>query len=154
MLILQDTASMNLMKYIKEEYAGVGEKAETVNQAFRNNAAYNNINIEPELAKITTPTVVIQGDQDYVVGLGHAELIYDALSGLSSENKGDGLLKRKAIVDNVFNSEKLTKEQSTELVEKNQDKLILNPELKKRFSGKRYLVKFYCNISCKEFFIS
>lgn len=52
------------------------------------------------------------------------------------ENKGDGLVKGKAIVDNVFNSEKLTKEQSAELVEKNQDKLILNPGLKRRFSGK------------------
>ncbi len=85
--VLQDTALMNLMKYTEEEYAGVGEKAETVNRAFRNNAAYNNINIEPELTKIKTPTVVIQGERDYVVGLGHAELIYDALSGLSSENK-------------------------------------------------------------------
>jgi pimeloyl-ACP methyl ester carboxylesterase len=85
--VLQDTALMNLMKYTKEEYARVGKKAETVNRAFRNNAAYNNINIEPELAKIKTPTVVIQGDQDYVVGLGHAGLIFDALSGLSSENK-------------------------------------------------------------------
>ncbi|SMO91936.1 hypothetical protein SAMN06265379_11534 [Saccharicrinis carchari] len=56
------------------------------------------------------------------------------------ENKGDGLVKEKAIVDNVFNSEKLTEEQSIELVEQNQDELLLNPELKRRFSGKRYLV--------------
>jgi len=85
--VLQDTALMKLMKYSEEEYAEVGEKAEIVNRAFRNNPEYNNINIEPELTKIKTPTVVIQGDQDYVVGLGHAELIYNALSGLSSENK-------------------------------------------------------------------
>lgn len=56
------------------------------------------------------------------------------------ENKGDGLVKGKAIVDNVFNSEKLTKEESIEVVEQNQDKLLLNEGLKKRFSGKRYLV--------------
>ncbi|MBZ0243811.1 MAG: hypothetical protein K8F24_11385 [Bacteroidales bacterium] len=56
------------------------------------------------------------------------------------ENKGDGLVKGKAIVEDVFNSEKLTKEQSIALVEQNQEKLLLNPELKKRFSGKRYLV--------------
>jgi hypothetical protein len=56
------------------------------------------------------------------------------------ENKGDGLVKGKAIVDNVFNSEKLTKEQSIELVDQNQNKLLLNSGLKKRFSGKRYLV--------------
>ncbi len=56
------------------------------------------------------------------------------------ENKGDGLVKGKAIVENVFNSEKLTKEQSIEIVEKHQDKLLLNKGLEKRFAGKRYLV--------------
>ncbi|MCG6189342.1 hypothetical protein [Maribellus maritimus] len=56
------------------------------------------------------------------------------------ENKGDGLVKAKAIVEEVFNSEKLTKEESVEIVEQNQDKLLLNAGLTKRFSGKRYLV--------------
>ncbi len=56
------------------------------------------------------------------------------------ENKGDGLIKGKAVVDSVFNSDKLTKEQSIEIVEENQDKLLLNKELGKRFGGKRYLV--------------
>ena len=56
------------------------------------------------------------------------------------ENKGDGLVKGKAIVDSVYNSEKLTKEQSIEIVEKNQKKLLLNKGLEKRFSGKRYIV--------------
>ena len=56
------------------------------------------------------------------------------------ENKGDGLVKGKAVVDNVFNSEKLTKEQSIEIVEQNQDKLLLNEAMIKRFAGKRYLV--------------
>lgn len=85
--VVQDTALMRLMKYTEEDYAEVGEKAEIVNTAFRNTPSYNNINIEPELKWIKIPTAVIQGDQDYVVGLGHAELIYNALSGLSSENK-------------------------------------------------------------------
>lgn len=53
------------------------------------------------------------------------------------ENKGDGLVKGKAIVENVFNSEKLTKEQSIKLVEQNQAKLLLNSGLEKRFSGKK-----------------
>jgi hypothetical protein len=56
------------------------------------------------------------------------------------ENKGDGLIKAKATVDTVFNSEKLTKEESIKIVEDNQDKLKLNAGLKKRFAGKRYLV--------------
>ncbi len=56
------------------------------------------------------------------------------------ENNGDGLVKGRAVVDNVFNSEKLTKEQLIEIVGQNQDKLILVKGLEKRFSGKRYLV--------------
>jgi len=56
------------------------------------------------------------------------------------ENKEGGLVKGKAIVKNIFNSEKLTKEQSIEIVEKYQDKLLLNKGLEKRFIGKRYLV--------------
>ncbi len=56
------------------------------------------------------------------------------------ENIGDGLVKGKAIVENVFNSDKLTKEQSIEIVNQNQNKLLLNKGLEKRFAGKRYLV--------------
>jgi hypothetical protein len=56
------------------------------------------------------------------------------------ENKGDGLVKGKAVVYSVFNSEKLTKEQSIEIVKKHQDKLLLNKGLEKRFAGKRYLI--------------
>lgn len=85
--VVSDTALMNLMKYNAAEYAEIAEKAETVNRAFRNNPEYNNINIESDLARIKTPTVVIQGDQDYVVGVKHAELIFNALKGLSKENK-------------------------------------------------------------------
>lgn len=85
--VVQDTALMKLMKYSEEEYAEVGNKAEIVNTAFRNTPSYNNINIEPELKEIKTPTIVIQGEQDYVVGTGHAELIYYALTNLSNEKK-------------------------------------------------------------------
>ena len=85
--VLQDSALMNLMRYNREEYVEIAKKAETVNRAFRNNPDYNNINIESDLANIKTPTIVIQGDKDYVVGIEHAELIYKALSGLSEENK-------------------------------------------------------------------
>jgi hypothetical protein len=48
--VLQDTALMKLMKYAEKEYVKVGEKAEIVNRAFRNNPDYNNINIETEFA--------------------------------------------------------------------------------------------------------
>lgn len=85
--VLKDTALLNLMHYTEEELISVGEKAEIVNRAFRNNAAYNNLNIEQKLVQITTPTAVIQGDRDYVVGLGHAQLIYDALTSLPASKK-------------------------------------------------------------------
>lgn len=85
--VIEDTALLRLMRYTPEEYALIGEKAEVVNAAFRNTPSYNNINIEPELKHISTPTLIIQGEQDYVVGVGHAELIYNALSGLSSNKK-------------------------------------------------------------------
>jgi hypothetical protein len=55
-------------------------------------------------------------------------------------NNGEGEVKAKAIVSNVFNSEKMTKEESIALVEENQDKLKLTKKQFKRWSGKRYIV--------------
>jgi hypothetical protein len=63
------------------------------------------------------------------------------------ENKGDGLIKAKALVSNVLNSDQLTQDESLKLVEKHQDKLLLDNGLLKRFGGKRYLVL----ITVKEF---
>jgi hypothetical protein len=63
------------------------------------------------------------------------------------ENNGDGQVKAKAVVDEVFNSEKLTKEESEEVVKKYQNKLLLGTNLMKRFAGKRFIVL----ISIKEF---
>ncbi len=56
------------------------------------------------------------------------------------ENNGEGLIKGKALVTEVINSDKLTQEQSIEMVNQYQDKLLLNTALEKRFAGKRYLV--------------
>ncbi len=58
------------------------------------------------------------------------------------ENKGDRLIKGAAEVEEVFNSGKLTKEESAELIEKYQNKLMLDTGLLKRFSGKRYINLF------------
>jgi len=63
------------------------------------------------------------------------------------ENKGDGLVKAKAVVSDVFNSEKMTKEESIELVDRFQERLQLDRGLLQRFSGKRYIVL----ITIKEF---
>lgn len=56
------------------------------------------------------------------------------------QNKGDGMVRACAVVCEVFNSEKLTEEQSAQWVETNQPKLHLTPEQVKRWAGKRYLV--------------
>lgn len=55
-------------------------------------------------------------------------------------NNGEGKVKAKANVKQVFNSEKMTKEESIELVENNSDKLNLTDKQYKRWAGKRYLV--------------
>lgn len=56
------------------------------------------------------------------------------------ENIGDGLVKAKAIVKDVLNTGQLTKEESEKFVMANQDHLLLDKNLLKRFAGKRYLV--------------
>ena len=56
------------------------------------------------------------------------------------QNKGDGLVRAVARVKAVFNSEKLTEEQSAALLRTNQPKLKLTPEQITRWRGKRYLV--------------
>lgn len=55
-------------------------------------------------------------------------------------NNGEGLVKAKAVVKSVFNSEKMTKDESIALVNENMDKLRLSEAQKKRWAGKRYLV--------------
>ena len=55
-------------------------------------------------------------------------------------NNAEGVIKAKAIVTDVFTSEKMTREESIALVEKNQDKLYLTDHQFKRWAGKRYLV--------------
>lgn len=56
------------------------------------------------------------------------------------ENNGDGVVRASATVKHVFNSEKLSEEQSAALLKSSQSKLQLTPEQTKRWSGKRYLV--------------
>jgi hypothetical protein len=55
-------------------------------------------------------------------------------------NNGEGLIRGKCVVEDVENSEKLTKEISVQLVKENQSKLNLTSKQFKRWAGKRYLV--------------
>jgi hypothetical protein len=60
-------------------------------------------------------------------------------------NNSEGLILAKANVESVFNSDKLTKEESTRLVESHQNKLQLSQTQQERWSGKRYLVLIEVN---------
>jgi hypothetical protein len=56
------------------------------------------------------------------------------------ENNGDGIVRASATVNTVFNSDKLSEEQSAALLKSNQPGLKLTAEQTKRWAGKRYLV--------------
>ena len=55
-------------------------------------------------------------------------------------NNAEGLVKARARVKKVTNSEKMTKEESTGMVVELQEKLQLTPAQIKRWAGKRFLV--------------
>lgn len=55
-------------------------------------------------------------------------------------NNAEGFVKAKAIVDSVFNSDKMSPEESVALVKKHQDKLNLSETQFTKWAGKRYIV--------------
>lgn len=55
-------------------------------------------------------------------------------------NNAEGVVKTRATVQSVINSDKMSKEESIALVEDYQDKLELTPKQFDRWAGKRYLV--------------
>ena len=56
------------------------------------------------------------------------------------ENNAKGMILATARVESVFNSEKMTEEESIQLVNSNQAKLQLTKQQFDRWAGKRYLV--------------
>ncbi len=55
-------------------------------------------------------------------------------------NNGEGAVRARAAVSSVFNSEKMNKEDSCRLVEKNQNQLQLSDKQFQKWAGKRYVV--------------
>ena len=55
-------------------------------------------------------------------------------------NNAEGEINARGVVSSVFNSEKMTKDESIALVEKNQDKLRLTARQFQKWAGKRYIV--------------
>jgi hypothetical protein len=60
-------------------------------------------------------------------------------------NNGEGKIKASGAVKNVFNSNKMTKEESINLVKNVQNKLILSDKEFNRWAGKRYIILIEVN---------
>lgn len=94
--VLTDSVMLSSMHFTPKQFKATMKKAEIVNAAFRNNAEYNTLNIEQKLNKIHTPVLVVQGEEDRVVGVKQAQIIYDALKGLGQRDKELFLLPKVA----------------------------------------------------------
>ena len=55
-------------------------------------------------------------------------------------NNAEGVVKARALVSSVYNSEKMNTEESIKLVRENQHKLLLSEKQFQKWAGKRYLV--------------
>ena len=60
-------------------------------------------------------------------------------------NDGEGLVKAKAVVASVFNSEKMSTDESAALVNNHQNTLQLTDAQMKKWAGKRYIVLIELN---------
>ena len=82
-------------------------------------------------------TMIVRGAAGRKLPYGRVN-IGDALYFI--RNNAEGLVHAKANVCDVINSEKLTPDESSSLLEKHQDKLQLSEKQIGRWNGKRYLV--------------
>lgn len=89
-----------------------------------------------------TKTMIIRGAAGRKLPYGR---VFEGETLYFIENNGSGIIKAKAIVESVFNSEKMTEEESKNLVAKNQDILNLTDIQIKRWAGK----KFICLVAIK-----
>jgi len=55
-------------------------------------------------------------------------------------NDGEGIVRSRAVVEGVFNSEKMSPEESASLVEEHQGRLCLTESQFRKWAGKRYIV--------------
>ena len=88
---------------------------------------------------------LIAGQKTMIIrGAAGRKLPYGRVNGGNKlyfiNNNAEGVVKAKAKVKSVFNSAKMSKEESTELVQSRQDELQLTEKQFKRWAGKRYIV--------------
>ena len=94
---------------------------------------------EDELRKILdgSKTMIIRGALGRKMPYGR---VFEGDTLYLIENNADGKIKAKVKVKSVFNSERMTQQQSMELVDQNQSKLVLTDRQYDRWSRKRYIV--------------
>ena len=92
---------------------------------------------EFEKLKNKEKSIIIRGAAGRKLPYG---IVYEGDTLYFINNNGEGLIKGKATVKSVFNSEKMTSEQSTKLVDDNKEKLNLSDKQYSKWAGKRYLV--------------
>ena len=85
--ILNDPDFYTRVRYTPELIEQAMARFEYINEAFHEQEAYNNLNILDQLAVIKTPTLVIQGDSDYAIGIESGRMIYKALKSVSKKDK-------------------------------------------------------------------
>ncbi|WP_460767253.1 alpha/beta fold hydrolase [Niabella terrae] len=86
-LLGKDTAYYARAGYTMAGFDSAMQRFDYVNRVFRNTAAYNHLNILDQLPKVNTPTLVIQGAEDYSIGPRQAEMIYAGLGSLTEGQK-------------------------------------------------------------------
>lgn len=82
-------------------------------------------------------TLVIRGAAGRKLPYGRVD-VGDVLYFMN--NNAEGMVRAKGVVDSVFNSEKMTPEESITLVESHRDALQLSDKQYEKWAGKRYLV--------------
>ncbi|HPJ16657.1 MAG TPA: hypothetical protein PK639_00320 [Candidatus Woesebacteria bacterium] len=87
-------------------------------------------------------TMIIRGATGRKLPYGRV-VVGDVLYFLN--NNAEGIVKAKAVVSSVFNSQILTNEESISLIKNNQNKLQLTDNQFKKWGGKRYLVLIEVN---------
>ncbi|MCP1994304.1 alpha/beta fold hydrolase [Flavobacterium sp. HSC-61S13] len=85
--LLKDPDFYTRNKYTPELLEKVMERFEYINEVFHGQGSYNNLNILHEISIIKTPTLVIQGEFDYAIGVESGKMIYKALKSVPKKDK-------------------------------------------------------------------
>lgn len=85
--ILNDPEFYARVKYTPALFEQSMTRFEYINEVFHSQEAYNNLNILSELALIKTPTLIIQGEYDYAIGIESSRMTYNALVNVPKKDK-------------------------------------------------------------------